>query len=183
MSKINIQKRAFTLIELLIVIIIISLIYAVVFDNFLKKKGEVDTLSIRTIKAYMNKEAEGKKGITSLVCSSSLKKCFLLNNGEIITQNDFDKKYELYYLKASEEIFRSELPFVDIDNEEFKPSFIVNRYENGVFSPTILKNEKEQWFYITSYFENYKEFDSQVELIEFIQKKEYLPMNVGHADE
>ncbi|MEA1916274.1 MAG: prepilin-type N-terminal cleavage/methylation domain-containing protein [Campylobacterota bacterium] len=177
------DSSAFTLIELLVVIIIISLIYGVVFNNFVNDKTRSESLNIFNMKKYLNDKLKDEKGISSLVCSNKLEKCYLLNRGKTIDTIDFRSTFETYYLRGAEEVFRREYPYMKIDEEDFRPSFILQRYENKRFSPLILKDEKDRWYYLTSFFKNVEVFNNSLELVEFIQQKDYLPMNIGHADE
>lgn len=161
-------RKAFTLIELIIVIILISISYYLIFSssNF-KIENENNNVSLKNIKKYLIKNFEFGNEL-SIVCIDENLVCYIkidgIVNEDIKIENLFQNKPNVYEYKKEEEIIDYES--IDIDNisqDVFFELKINNDYKtNELVVDTI--NEKVYLF--NSIFNEVKIYSSLQEVFE-----------------
>jgi prepilin-type N-terminal cleavage/methylation domain-containing protein len=161
-------RKAFTLIELIIVIILISISYYLIFSssNF-KIENENNNVSLKNIKKYLIKNFEFENEL-SIVCIDENLVCYIkidgIVNEDIKIENLFQNKPNVYEYKKEEEIIDYES--IDIDNisqDVFFELKINNDYKtNELVVDTI--NEKVYLF--NSIFNEVKIYSSLQEVFE-----------------
>ena len=177
-------KRAFSLIELLVVIIIISLAYGVVYTKISEtSKQTASSLKFENIKAFMEKAAKKYKTSLKLVCESKNHKCYLFSQDKKVEDVEFLDDFIPYRLNKYEELLIQEYGVLKIEQDEFKVSLVAKRFENGVYLPLIVYTPSGEWKYLSPYFGDIFSFENEADLVSFILKKEYLPMIAGLANE
>lgn len=82
------MKRAFSLIELLIVIVIIGVVYTISIGNFEKVKDKSETLTLKNLKEYL--QSLPYKKSAELLCLDDCSKCeVLVDNEKFKVLDDF----------------------------------------------------------------------------------------------
>lgn len=178
------MRRAFTLVELLIVVLLISIVYAMYF--YTVKINDDDAIPFRlfNVKSFMNKKAIKYGNKLTLVCSHEKKTCYLLDaKAQLVEEFELDEKVDTYLLKANENLERTRFKNMEIsENLYLEPNLIFKRFESGLFETLIYYTRDQKWIYVGPYFDDAKEFINKEEIISYIKKKEYLPMFGGLAE-
>ncbi len=144
------KHKAFTLFEILIVTIIISLVYAMFVINF--KTSEKENIKIKTLKEYISKQKYNK--YLKLICLQDEKHCriylddskkydslFLFKNNEEIIVYDIDLESELQEVEFAEfAIDEYESKKVSLSMDFFSPNnhkpYLIDSGEKVIFFPT-----------------------------------------------
>ena len=141
------ERRAFSLLELLIVIMIISLSYMLVFSSMQKASTEPKALTPLNIKSSL---LDGNvTGDRELLCINNSQKCFLYQDNNIIP---YEYKLSLKDLKVYK--INSEDNTYKVDYGRFKGdkiSFRFNIYANGSSSQMIIE-QNNKFFYLPTFF-------------------------------
>ncbi|WP_373003682.1 prepilin-type N-terminal cleavage/methylation domain-containing protein [Sulfurimonas sp.] len=90
------MKKAFSLIELIIVILIIGIVYTISVGNFEKVKDETEKLTLENLKEYLQGLPHEKSA--ELLCLYDCSKCKVLVDGEKFKELDdfLDKSVRSY---------------------------------------------------------------------------------------
>lgn len=85
------MRKAFTLLELLIVVVIIGLVYTLAVNNLSKVAESSEPLSLANLKEFMQKIPHEKR--VEFICLENCRKCFILRDSEHLSEYDelFDK--------------------------------------------------------------------------------------------
>lgn len=167
------RKKAFTLIELLIVIAIMAAIGVFAFSKVAAAQKAKIANNVQKIKDVFNDD----DGDAQLVCLENSTKCFILTNGASI-------KREL-----SNPIGQIEMYVLDDSNNPQKPdlgrfkdtpiSLRMRHFRNGSTSQLIIQN-KEFYYFIPSYFGEIKKFDSMNDAVSMWTKYDELAQEGGY---
>lgn len=154
------NQAAFTLLELLIVILLISIFYYLVSATFKKEKRASNILTIKNINKYPLKHLP-RLG-AELICIDDCKRCFIYNYDtyKIVNINSKLSKLKAYIVDSDKEPIK-------IDFGRLKDKSICLRYRyypNGSSSQMIIKMDN-RYYYIPSYFGKIKEYPSLMEAI------------------
>jgi len=132
MFKSKIIKKAFTLIEIILVVAIISIIYSLALDNF-KFPTNIKKISIdiKNIPVYMKKFGANSK----LVCIEDGKRCLVYDSENKITKeikNLFLSKPIVYkYDKNLEEIYFADIELKHLDRFEVCFEYNIDKYNKS----------------------------------------------------
>ena len=164
----NRVKKSFTLIELIIVIILISISYYLVFSssNF-KINTNSEKISFSNIKEYLIKNFEFKNSL-SLVCIDENLVCYIKVddeiNPELKLENLFQTKPDIYeYTKDQELLFFNSISINNITQDVFFKFEINSDYKS---KDVIVDTLEDKVYLFNSLFEQAKVFDSLNELFE-----------------
>jgi len=176
-------KKAFTLIELLIVVLLISIAYGIYFFSA-KKQDTTKEFSLYHIKSFMNLKAKKYGDKLTLICDNDTQTCYLLNDKKkILEEVKLKQKIETFLLKKDEILEPTEYKHIALsDKIYFRPSLIFKKLNKTVFETLIYYNAGNQWVYVSPYFNDTKKFINKEELISYIKKRSYLPMYAGIAE-
>jgi prepilin-type N-terminal cleavage/methylation domain-containing protein len=164
-------RRGFTLIELIIVILIISLMGFMVFSSMVKQEKEIESLSPLSLKKSLQKEFSKTEDIL-FFCISKSTDCYVAKGSEIIPYAG------LLHLGKDIEIHKIDKKNRLVEIEEFgrikdnKITFRYNLYKNGSASQMIIANN-EGVYYLPSYFGKAKKVESLDEAKELWIKEKY----------
>lgn len=178
----KIRQKAFTLIELMIVVLLISIVYGIYFFT-VSKSARQDKFSLIHVKKYLSLQSKDYGDKLTLICNRDGKICYLLNSKkEIVDEFEFNSSHKVFTLKKDEELEPVLYKSIELSKDiYFEPSLIFRKLNNVQFESLIYYTSADKWVYINPYFEDSKEFINKEELISYIKKKEYLPMYSGLA--
>ncbi|WP_457747130.1 prepilin-type N-terminal cleavage/methylation domain-containing protein [Sulfurimonas sp.] len=97
------MKRAFSLIELMIVIVIIGVVYTLVIIKLDKTKENESLASLSTLKAYLKSFSPEHQEV-ELLCQDSCDECFIYVDGkkQNVVESFFDDSILLYTYRYNE---------------------------------------------------------------------------------
>ncbi|WP_456323378.1 prepilin-type N-terminal cleavage/methylation domain-containing protein [Hydrogenimonas sp.] len=175
-------NRAFTLIELLIVLLLMGIVYGIAFNTVMPKSPahakSRKELSLRTIDVVFKTSENYKKSAMTLYCSES-KKCRLTAEGKLVSSFSLRKTGTAYRLNPDETLQSIDYPHIKIGTDEFRPSFAIHCRKDGFFDPQIIRAD-ERWLYIHP-FKKPRFFKDPVALVGEIRQNDYLPDRAGYA--
>jgi len=181
-GKTTSTKRAFTLIELMIVVLLMSIVYGIYFFT-INRANDEKNFSFFNVKTYLNAKAKVYGESLTLIYNKDAKLCYLIDkNQKIVEEFEFKKNIKAFVLKENEELETLRYKYIELENGAyFEPTFIFKKLNKVQFETFIYYNEAGKWVYISPYFDDTKEFINKEELVSYIKKKDYLPMYGGLA--
>ncbi len=146
------MKRAFSLIELLIVIAIISIFSLIAFSSLKKAVQKKDAYSIKNLKKHFT---AGK--YSELLCIDKCKKCYTrtLGSPKLIETKSGIPNIEAYIV--SEDGNPQKIDFAKLNDHHICLRFI--HYKNNSSTQMIIES-KGDFFYFPSFFGETKKFDT-----------------------
>jgi len=170
-------RKGFTLVELLIVIVLVSLVYSLGFNTIKLRKKEPKALTPLNLKDNIV-SAEGFNGQITLLCVDKCKTCLLRRNISSSYQpyahgiNLTDIK--AYTIDASNSLVRIEYDRYNDKRVCLKMDF----YPNGSSTQIILENNQATYF-LPTYFEEAKEFESPEDAKDYWLENSHLVSDNG----
>ena len=159
------HSKAFTLLELIVVIFIISIVSAMVFSNLQHKEEKIKVLDPSTLPFEFRKAFKGQ-GDVELFCINKCQECYVIKEGNISPYKgdiDLGKEIEIYLLDNDNR-------FVQIDDfgriKDEKVCLRYHLYSNGSTTQMLIKNS-DGIYYLPSFFgkaQKVKEMDEAKEL-------------------
>ena len=169
--------KGFSLIELLIVIIIISLVYFLGFSGMEKSDNKPKALTPLNLKSSIVKSALFR-GEGTFVCINACQSCYIrenINTPFEAYENTIDlQKTESYTLDYQDNLQKMEYGRY----QDEKICLLVHFYPNGSSTQLILKQEDTVYF-LPAFFDDPKEVDSLEEAKELWLKNSHLVANSG----
>jgi len=149
-------RRAFSLLELLIVILIISFAYVLVFSSMRTTQEEPKALQISNIKSTLAKEGYSHKDI-ELFCIAKSSSCYIYQDGD---NSKYDGDIALGDLSAYRLDERNDIQKIDFGRiDDHRVSLRFKLYHNGSSSQLILKNTTG-FYYLPPFFDKPTKVDS-----------------------
>jgi type II secretory pathway pseudopilin PulG len=170
------NKQAFTLFELIIVVILIGLIYGVFVDKLSTKPHERNTITLSTIKESLEKFAFKKSA--RVVCNKECKQCYVY-----VDDTKVDTSFELFTSEPTvytlDETGRQKsltfTPRFDKEGKIEETCFEYKIFKNGGADTYIVSHEDT--FYVFKTLEKKPTlFTSMNEAVEFFDHKTLLPL-------
>jgi prepilin-type N-terminal cleavage/methylation domain-containing protein len=165
------MRRGFSLIELIVVVLIVSLIGFLVFSSAIKQQTKIEVLDPSTLPKTLRKTFRGQ-GDVELFCIKKCQECYIIQNSKISAYDggiDFGKELEVHLLDDDNH-------FVHIDElgrvKDKKVCLRYHLYANGSTSQMVIKNNKGI-YYLPSYFGKAKKVEDMEEAKELWIKDEY----------
>jgi prepilin-type N-terminal cleavage/methylation domain-containing protein len=151
-------KKGFTLVELLIVIVLVSLIYSLGFSTIKLNKKKPKALTPLNLKMNIV-SSKNFNGRMTLLCVNKCKTCLL--------RSDISSPYQPYAhgidlsdIKAYTIDSRNALVQIEYERyDDKKVCLKMDFYPNGSSTQIILENEEGAYF-LPTYFEKAKKFES-----------------------
>ena len=165
------SKKGFTLIELIIVILIISLMGFMVFSTMVKQEKDIEELSPLTLRSALQKEF-GKNEDLEFFCVEKSTDCHVAKGAEIIPYKGIlhlGKDVETYKVDKHNKLEKIE-DFGRI--KDVKITFRYSLYNNGSTSQIVIANSEGVYF-IPSYFGKPQKVDSLDEARELWVKEDF----------
>jgi prepilin-type N-terminal cleavage/methylation domain-containing protein len=170
-------RKGFTLLELMIVVFLIVMIYALVFTYFSEEEKRPEALTPLTLKSALV-EAGMINGHTTLLCTDECRRCYLrqgINGSFELYENRIDlQDAELYLLDADRELSLAEYGRYNDKKICLKLDF----YPNGSSTKAVLKTPAGI-FYLPAYFGKPREINSLEEAKELWLKDTELVSHTG----
>jgi len=169
-------REAFSLLELLIVIVIISVLYSLISVNFSLKKREAESVKPESLRRYPLRSTVPAEG-AQLLCLNECRDCYIYSGGKVTAEVES----ALGSLKAYIVDERGEAEQVDFGR--FRDHRICLRFRyhpNGSSSEMIIES-KGRFLYYPTLFGEVESFDSLEEAVarwrrgegEFTDKGDY----------
>ena len=175
--KIDRSRKAFSLIELLIVILIISLVYFLGFSNIEKSESKPKALTALNLKSTIVK-SDLFQGEGSFVCIDKCRSCYLrkdINSPFEAYENRIDlKNIEAYTLDARDNLQKIEYGRY----QDEKICLALQFYRNGSSTQIILKQDDDIYF-LPAFFDDAQKVASLEEAKELWLKNGQLVANKG----
>jgi len=176
-KKIDKLTKGFSLIELLIVIIIISIVYFLGFSGIERSSTKAKALTPLNLKSTVLK-SELFQGEATLLCINKCRSCYMrkdINSAFEAYEHGIDlKNIEAYTLDAQDSLQRMEYGRY----QDKKICLMLNFYANGSSTQIILKNQDAVYF-LPAFFDEPKKLDSLNEAKELWLKNSQLVASSG----
>ncbi len=176
------MRKAFTLIELLIVVLLMGIVYGIYFFT-IAKNAKVDKFSLFEVKKYLNQKALEHGEKLTLICSNNKETCYILNEKkELVEEMAFKDKVKTFLLKEDEILEPTLYKNMELSESIYlQPDLVFRRLSKREFQTLIYYTSDDKWVYVSPYFDDTQEFINKEEIISYIKKREYLPMYSGLA--
>ncbi|WP_345975703.1 prepilin-type N-terminal cleavage/methylation domain-containing protein [Sulfurimonas sp. HSL3-7] len=145
------QRRAFTLLELLLVVVIIGVIYGLVINSMQKINDKESALGFESLPSFV--QTFHQRNHVALICTDNCKACALYVDGEKV-KDDIDpfmeKERVLRFWSYNTNTGTQELrftPIFDEDDREFDVCFKYEIFEDGSSSEMIIETQKHSYDY------------------------------------
>ena len=176
------MKKAFTLIEILIVLLLVSIVYGIYFFT-ISQSADQKKFSLIKVKAFLNNEAKKYGDTLSIICDGDQNICYLLDSKQTIIKDfSFKENIKTFLLKQDEVLEPMQYNYITLNKDlYFRPTLIFKKLTQDQFETLIYYTDDGKWVYISPYFNDTKEFINKVDIISYIKKRAYLPMYAGIA--
>ena len=144
------QKKAFTLIELLLVVVIIGVIYGLVINSMQRITDKEASLSFETLPSFL--ETMYQQNSVAFVCIDNCQECALYVDGEKVKEVDafMAEERALRFWRFDANQGTQELrftPIFDEDDREFDVCFRYEIFKDGSSSEMIVETQKHSYDY------------------------------------
>ena len=165
------KHKGFSLLELIVVVLIVSLIGFLVFSSAVKQQQKTVVLSPTTLPSTLRETFRGQ-GDVELFCINKCEECYVMQGGNISPYDgdiNFGKEVEIHLLDNDNH-------FVELDElgriKDKKVCFRYHLYANGSTSQMVIVNTTGI-YYLPSYFGEAKKVDDMQEAKELWVKEDY----------
>ena len=164
----KIKREAFTLFELLLVLIIISLVYYLVVPASLFREKRGKQFSFKELKSYLL--TFGKSDKITLLCTDECRKCKIYDNNKTIDTNILkNKRVEAYTYKDNYlNSIRFTAPKLVDTYEEICLKY--SYYPKKDIGDELFAKYDGKVYYFSPYFQDTKVFNSLEDAREFYEK-------------
>ena len=163
--------KGFSLIELIVVVLIVSLIGFLVFSSAIKQQTRTTVLDPTTLPKTLRKSFRGQ-GEVELFCIKKCQECYVLQNAKVTPYDGgvkFGKEVEVHLLDDDNH-------FVQMDElgrvKDKKVCLRYHLYANGSTTQMVIKNDRGI-YYLPSYFGEAKKVEDMEEAKELWIKDKY----------
>jgi len=162
----SLQRKAFTLIELLIVIVIVGVVYTLAISSFDRLKEKESTLTLETLKTYLNDLNHTKSA--KILCLEDCNLCdIFVDDIYLKSLEDFlDDSVKIYrYDSLYGYVVKEPEVFFNTEDVDVDVCFSYEIQKNGI-GDQIVVEYKEKVYDFTPYFENTAVYRSISEITE-----------------
>ena len=144
------QKKAFTLIELLLVVVIIGVVYGLVINSMKRINNKEENLNFQTLPSFL--ETMFQQNSVAFVCIDNCRKCSLYIDDEKVRDIEPFMKDErtLRFWHYDANLGTQELRFsslFDEDEREFDVCFRYEIFEDGSSTEMIVETKEKSYDY------------------------------------
>jgi hypothetical protein len=165
------KRSAFSLLELIVVVLIVSLIGFLVFSSAIKQQKKTEELNPSTLPKTFRKTFKGQ-GDVELFCIKKCTECYVMRDGQISPYDGgikFGKNVEIHTLDNNNH-------FVQKDElgrlKDEKINFRFHLYPNGSTTQMVVVNDQGIYF-LPSYFGKAKKVEDMDKAKELWIKSQY----------
>lgn len=169
------KQRGFTLFELLLVVFLVGIFYAVSINTLENKQTkEVKTTNLKEFLSLYKPQK-----ISSLICFDDCRRCVVFkDNAEVYNSINSLTSESVEVYRFDGELTKIEFPKFYYDGKFKDVCLRFDLFENGGNSSFIIKDNDTFTFYET-YFNDTKTFNNEDDVVDFISKKrDFIPSNV-----
>jgi prepilin-type N-terminal cleavage/methylation domain-containing protein len=170
-------KKAFSLIELMIVIVIIGVVYTLAVTKLRTVGEQKITPSFSNLKEYLGSFIKDEAASARLLCLDDCSECSIYVDGEKVKtiESFFDESSEMYrYDVLQGVIIKKQSVFFNEEDVQESVCFSFKVYKNSIAQQVIVSYKDKAYDY-TSYFDSTPVYDS---LEEVVAHKENLAQEV-----
>ena len=164
-------RSGFSLLELIVVVMIVSLVGFLVFSSAIKQQKKVEDLNPSTLPSTFKKTFKGQ-GDVELFCIKKCTECSVMQEGKISAYNGgikFGKNVEIHTLDNNNHFVQQE----ELGRfKDEKISFRFHLYPNGSTTQMVVVNDQGIYF-LPSYFGKAKKVKDMDEAKELWIKSKY----------
>ncbi|WP_457598858.1 prepilin-type N-terminal cleavage/methylation domain-containing protein [Hydrogenimonas sp.] len=173
-------EAAFTLVELLVVLLLMGIVYALAFSSMMPKseKEAASEVTLPTIASLFRASALYRRSEMALYCRED-GRCQLVSGGETLEEIKLPQSGRAYIINPDETLQSLEYPHVRIGTDEFRPAFRIRCRADGLFDPQIIR-QGDRWLYLHPFGEVHT-FTDPVSMVSFVRQSDYLPDRAGYA--
>ncbi len=144
------QKRGFTLLELLLVVVIIGVVYGLVISSMKKLTDKESALGFETLPSFL--ETFYQQNSVAFICTDNCRNCKLYVDGEALKKMPAFMKDErrLNFWTFDVNLGMQELrftPLFDEDGREFDVCFKYEIFEDGSSTEMVIETKKKSYDY------------------------------------
>ena len=148
------QKKAFTLIELLLVVVIIGVIYGLVINSMQRINDKEASLSFESLPSFL--KTMYQQNSVAFVCIDNCKECAVYIDGEKVKEAKafMEEERHMRFWRFDANLGTQELPFTPIfdeDDREFDVCFRYEIFKDGSSTEMIVETEKKTYDYRGSF--------------------------------
>jgi prepilin-type N-terminal cleavage/methylation domain-containing protein len=165
------KRSGFSLLELIVVVLIVSLIGFLVFSSAIKQQKRAEVIDPTTLQKTFRQAFKGQ-GDVELFCINQCRECYVIKGKEITPYDggiDFGKDVEIHLLDKSNH-------WIQLDEigriKDKKICLRYHLYSNGSTTQMVISNDKGI-YYLPSYFGKAKRVNDMEEAKELWIKSEY----------
>lgn len=161
------MRKAFTLLELMMVVVLMGMVYGLVINVFERYREKSIDVTLMSLESYMKNFFHNNH--VSMVCTRGCKECFLFVDGTLKQQVTpfVDNSVELYRFDKDYGVRELELlPHFSDDGHEEESCFRYEILSDGTRTEMIVKDGTRVYAY-PSYFGSVRTFASVNEAIEY----------------
>jgi len=148
-------RRAFSLMELMLVVLIVGIVYAMGLSSFKPPKTkELDTFTLMTLPKFLRDSY--KLSDAKLVCFEPCGKCGVVVDGQWQEDEvDLFPSSEVKSYSLDTQGYANDLEFAPADMEDAyrQACFILHKHPNGAIDPIVLESEGRFIYYRAAYEE------------------------------
>jgi prepilin-type N-terminal cleavage/methylation domain-containing protein len=169
------RKKAFTLVEIIIVIFIISLVYFIVLPNFnVNKKEEKPKFTLEKIKNFMLKNYSFKHSLSFVCIDEQELPCYIFVdeelNEEFVVKNLFKTIPEVY--NYDRELSSYEFTRVKINDMEYEPFFELRINSDRKYKNIVVDTLDDKVYLFSSINKEVKTYKNTNEILDEFYEKE-----------
>jgi len=170
-------RKGFSLIELLLVILIVSIIYYLGFSGFEKLTPKKPPLTILNLKQSITPQG-WFQGHKSFMCTKGCSKCYIRSGteGSFTTYQSKIDLHDIVVYTLTKDNNLEPITYGRFNDE--KICLVIDFYNNGASTPLVVE-QNESFYFLPSYFGEAKKFESLEEAEEFWEAKTQVATDAG----
>ena len=168
------MKKGFTLIELMIVIVLITLVYSLMFSNFNIQSKSKSKVSLENLKEYILKNFEFKNNISFICIEDETISCFVISDGNLETlqsiASPFKETPQVFYYGKELKSFNFDI--IKLNEMEYEPIFQLTINKDSKHENIVVDTMDENVYLFKAISLNPMQFSSTNELLDSFYEKQ-----------
>ena len=157
------RVKAFSLMEIIIVILIIGIVFSLVLSSYTTKKSDKGLLGIKDISAYISKSIPNANGDLYIYGKKCRDAFFITEESLHVKTPSFNFLAESIVLKQDifENFVQIEFPTKEIEKRKKRVCFTM-RFKDGKFFDKFIITSKHKHYLFSPFYQDIKTFSSLV---------------------